>query len=455
MAPPVRRMVLLSRVEETVVCDGWSTPLACNEYPGADLPPRRPVAPGVQPRPVPPLGLPGPGVDAGEDPPPGPGQNAVVLSYTLLGGGRRARRGAAPAAHVRPPRHPRFDLPVERPPGGRGTRARPPPHPAHRPHARGVLRPRRRLRGRRPLVPEHDLPPRAAAGLRRPGGPVEPRRGPVVAPAGADGQLRLRHRPDRPAPPGGRGRRPADARAAAVAQAAGGDDALRRLLRAADQFVLSVPGRHAADGSPPPRVRRRRLPVVAAQPPPRADRLLRAVPGARPVHRRPRPARAPGRPPGGRAPPVVPDRGRRPAPVPRRRPVPVVRPRRPQLPPPHRRRGRRPGHPVRRRPVRRPLVPPGDRPGHPHRRRRAAATNQPGVPTTWMDALADGWVVTPRGGKAVEVNALWHNALAAPPTWPSSSAGPPRRPSSPAWPPPPRRRSTAGSGTPPPTAATT
>jgi predicted glycogen debranching enzyme len=38
-------------------------------------------------------------------------------------------------------------------------------------------------------------------------------------------------------------------------------------------------------------------------------------------------------------------------------------------------------------------------------------TNQPGVATTWMDAQADGWVVTPRGGKAVEVNALWYNAV--------------------------------------------
>ena len=33
MSPPVRRMVLLSRVEEAVVCDGWTCPLACNEYP--------------------------------------------------------------------------------------------------------------------------------------------------------------------------------------------------------------------------------------------------------------------------------------------------------------------------------------------------------------------------------------------------------------------------------------
>jgi predicted glycogen debranching enzyme len=30
---------------------------------------------------------------------------------------------------------------------------------------------------------------------------------------------------------------------------------------------------------------------------------------------------------------------------------------------------------------------------------------------TWMDAKMDGWVVTPRRGKTVEINALWYNAL--------------------------------------------
>ncbi len=30
---------------------------------------------------------------------------------------------------------------------------------------------------------------------------------------------------------------------------------------------------------------------------------------------------------------------------------------------------------------------------------------------TWMDAKAGSWVVTPRHGKAVEINALWYNAL--------------------------------------------
>ena len=36
---------------------------------------------------------------------------------------------------------------------------------------------------------------------------------------------------------------------------------------------------------------------------------------------------------------------------------------------------------------------------------------EPGVQLTWMDAKVDDWVVTPRIGKPVEINALWYNAL--------------------------------------------
>lgn len=36
---------------------------------------------------------------------------------------------------------------------------------------------------------------------------------------------------------------------------------------------------------------------------------------------------------------------------------------------------------------------------------------EPGVQLTWMDAKVSDWVVTPRIGKPVEVNALWYNAL--------------------------------------------
>ena len=37
----------------------------------------------------------------------------------------------------------------------------------------------------------------------------------------------------------------------------------------------------------------------------------------------------------------------------------------------------------------------------------------PGLQLTWMDAKIGDWVVTPRQGKAVEISALWYNALCA------------------------------------------
>jgi predicted glycogen debranching enzyme len=40
-----------------------------------------------------------------------------------------------------------------------------------------------------------------------------------------------------------------------------------------------------------------------------------------------------------------------------------------------------------------------------------------GYQLTWMDAKVDGWVVTPRRGKAVEINALWYNALCLFESW--------------------------------------
>src|SRR5205814_994770 len=36
---------------------------------------------------------------------------------------------------------------------------------------------------------------------------------------------------------------------------------------------------------------------------------------------------------------------------------------------------------------------------------------EPGVQLTWMDAKVGDWVVTPRHGKPVEINALWYYAL--------------------------------------------
>ena len=42
---------------------------------------------------------------------------------------------------------------------------------------------------------------------------------------------------------------------------------------------------------------------------------------------------------------------------------------------------------------------------------------QEGYQLTWMDAKVDDWVVTPRRGKAVEINALWYNALKLLASW--------------------------------------
>jgi predicted glycogen debranching enzyme len=47
-----------------------------------------------------------------------------------------------------------------------------------------------------------------------------------------------------------------------------------------------------------------------------------------------------------------------------------------------------------------------------------------GYQLTWMDAKVDDWVVTPRRGKAVEINALWHNALRLLARWLNEERGP-------------------------------
>ena len=51
---------------------------------------------------------------------------------------------------------------------------------------------------------------------------------------------------------------------------------------------------------------------------------------------------------------------------------------------------------------------------------------EPGVQLTWMDAKVGDWVVTPRIGKPVEINALWYNALRAMAGL-RAAAGPPAR----------------------------
>jgi len=45
------------------------------------------------------------------------------------------------------------------------------------------------------------------------------------------------------------------------------------------------------------------------------------------------------------------------------------------------------------------------------------AAGEPGVQLTWMDAKVGDWVVTPRHGKPVEIQALWYNALRIMEAW--------------------------------------
>lgn len=47
----------------------------------------------------------------------------------------------------------------------------------------------------------------------------------------------------------------------------------------------------------------------------------------------------------------------------------------------------------------------------------------PGYQLTWMDAKVDDWVVTPRRGKAVEINALFYNALRLMEEWTREDPG--------------------------------
>ena len=51
------------------------------------------------------------------------------------------------------------------------------------------------------------------------------------------------------------------------------------------------------------------------------------------------------------------------------------------------------------------------------------AEGAPGYQLTWMDAKAGDWVVTPRRGKPVEINALWYNALKLMISWDSEASG--------------------------------
>lgn len=86
MAPPVRRMVLLSRVEETIYLDGWPFPLATNEYPGTIHPEGYRLLRAFSHEPHPRWAYQGDGWTLEKSLHLLPGRNTVVLRYSLLGG---------------------------------------------------------------------------------------------------------------------------------------------------------------------------------------------------------------------------------------------------------------------------------------------------------------------------------------------------------------------------------
>jgi predicted glycogen debranching enzyme len=85
MTPPVRRMVLLSRVEETLHLNGWPHALACNEYPGTIHPEGHRLLKAFCAGPFPRWAYQGEGWTLEKSVRLVRGENTVVVSYTLLG----------------------------------------------------------------------------------------------------------------------------------------------------------------------------------------------------------------------------------------------------------------------------------------------------------------------------------------------------------------------------------
>lgn len=88
MSPPVRRMVILSRVEEFVRVSGRIDPLSCAEYPGAIHPNGRSFLKAFSPTPFPRWAYQGDGWTIEKSLRLIPGENTIVISYTLLAGDR-------------------------------------------------------------------------------------------------------------------------------------------------------------------------------------------------------------------------------------------------------------------------------------------------------------------------------------------------------------------------------
>jgi predicted glycogen debranching enzyme len=101
MTPPVRRMVLLSRVEETLHVDGWPHALACNEYPGTIHPEGHRLLKAFCPGPYPRWAYQGERWTLEKSVRLVRGENTVVVSYTLLTADRPAELEVRPLLALR------------------------------------------------------------------------------------------------------------------------------------------------------------------------------------------------------------------------------------------------------------------------------------------------------------------------------------------------------------------
>jgi predicted glycogen debranching enzyme len=101
MSPPVRRMVLLSRIEETLHLNGWPHALACNEYPGTIHPEGHRLLKAFCASPYPRWAYQGEGWTLEKSVRLVRGENTVVVSYTLLGADSHVELEARPLMALR------------------------------------------------------------------------------------------------------------------------------------------------------------------------------------------------------------------------------------------------------------------------------------------------------------------------------------------------------------------
>ena len=102
MAAPVRRMVLLSRMEETLHCDGWPHAMSSNEYPGTFHPEGYHALRAFSAEPFPRWAFQGDNWTLQKELCLLRGQNTVCLTYTLLAGKRPATLEVRPVFALRP-----------------------------------------------------------------------------------------------------------------------------------------------------------------------------------------------------------------------------------------------------------------------------------------------------------------------------------------------------------------